>query len=72
MAAPPPSRTLLVTGVVAGLCGASDADAGLVWESLCQEVLVQPGRAVSGAAASAPRSQASPRGAAGTWAGPVP
>lgn len=43
-----------MTGAAASLCGATDLDVGLALESLCQEVLFQPGRALSRAAARAP------------------
>lgn len=47
LAAPAHSRSLLRTGVVPRPRGATDTDAGLAWELLCQEVLVQLGGAAS-------------------------
>lgn len=52
-------------GVASHLLGAAAMDAGLAWESLGQEVLVQPGRAMPGAAASMPCSRVSPQDVGG-------
>ena len=52
-------------GVSSHLLGVAATDAGLAWESLCREVLVRPGRAVPGAAASVPCSRVSPQNVGG-------